>query len=285
MCGFVGREGPYEYWHGNCIWCPWLAKFRQLDSWLHKPFTFTFPYPEREWENICALLETPHYHVIPYAALRVLGSTQEKEGGVLRGQAEWLKAENWVVEIPLQAGMCQTGTTSDRACSYVSSSPSNGGPWNFVGSLAKNLYGVLKENGNCWSVINNFLFFCLCESCFGKKIFQNMVCTYCMYKNVNDASSLCHTGWPKGISLPVCATPKEPWSGLNISQLVLPGIPGVCLALGSHSRSRLGLEASMGECWSRDLHAGRDMAQCPGWEQSPANAGLMIWILLFHISV
>lgn len=34
----------------------WLRKFRQLDSSLHKPFTFIFPYPEREWENICALL-------------------------------------------------------------------------------------------------------------------------------------------------------------------------------------------------------------------------------------
>lgn len=107
------------------------------------------------------------------------------EGGVLRGQAEWLKAENWVGEIPLQAGMCQTGTASDRACSYVSSSPSNGAPWNFVGSLAKTLYGVLKENGNCWSVINNFFFFvCVCESCFGKKIFQNMVCTDYMYKRL-----------------------------------------------------------------------------------------------------
>lgn len=78
--------------------------------------------------------------------------------------------------------MCQAGTTSHRACSYVSSSPSNGGP------------NCLKF---CWGSCQNIEFqrkmgiaevlsvnLRVCESCFGKKVFQNKVCTYYIYKRL-----------------------------------------------------------------------------------------------------
>lgn len=56
--------------------------------------------------------------------------------------------------------MCQTGTTSDRACSYVSSSPGNGGPdcLKFCWESCQKSLQSLKESGDCSSVINNFFF-------------------------------------------------------------------------------------------------------------------------------
>lgn len=88
-----GEEGLCDYWHGNCIRCPWLPNFRQLDSSLHKPFThFSIPW-ERWGKYLCFAVDTwlktwfsmqhPEFLVWPM---------QEERGDGLRGR-DRLKAQ------------------------------------------------------------------------------------------------------------------------------------------------------------------------------------------------
>lgn len=213
-----GGEGPYEYWHGNCIWCPWLAKFRQLDSSLHKPFTFLFPISwERVGKYLCLAVDTS----LTCDSICSSQSSQVKageEGGVLRGQGEWLKAAGWKLgsrNTSFRQGCAKQelhliGLVHMLAVQVMVVPIA----WNFAWSLAKNLYRVLKEKESCWSVINNF-FFCVCVWELYKGISACGMHLLYIWK-VNDASTLYHTGWPKGISLPVCVTPKEPCSSFGL---------------------------------------------------------------------